>query len=53
MSSARALQAELRKRNQEEEAAANQEEEEARQAKVANLAKVMANAPGPPSVQTV
>ena len=53
VSSARALQAELRKRNQEEEAAANQEEEEARQAKVANLAKVMANAPGPPSVQTV
>lgn len=53
VSSARALQAELRKRNHEEEAVANQEEEEARQAKVANLATVMANAPGPPSVQTV
>ena len=45
VSSARALQAELRKRNQEEEAAANQEEKEeaARQAKVATSAKVTAN----------
>jgi hypothetical protein len=45
VSSASALQAELRKRNQEEEAAAIQEEKEeaARQAKVATSAKVMAN----------
>ena len=63
-SSARALQAELRKRNQEEEAAAEEDarqamaaksekKEAARHAKVAKSAKVMANAPGPPSVQTV
>jgi len=45
VSSASALQAELRKRNQEEEAAAIQEEKEeaARKAKVATSAKVMAN----------
>jgi Ca2+-binding EF-hand superfamily protein len=45
VSSASALQAELRKRNQEEEAAAIQEdkEEAARKAKVATSAKVMAN----------
>ena len=63
-SSARALQAELRKRDQEEEAAAEEDarqamaaqsekKEAARQAMVAKSAKVMANAPAPPSVQTV
>lgn len=63
-SSARALQAELRKRDQEEEAAAEEDarqamaaqsekKEAARQAMVAKSAKVMSNAPAPPSVQTV